>query len=287
MGGITEPCVAAVQQLLQFRRDVTQVRILSHAVQHVSRSKDEPEERVVRAHCLLFNFGEYELMAVKSGFSSGYGGEGPSGFSYVLQLLNAHGLELEEYEVTGEFIQRLDQCLLTDRDLDQLDKMKPVRDRNWSSYIREKHERASEDRTLWRAFPRVIPYSIIDPRIIDLALSFWENPSDRLRTAFVRLEDCVRERTGLIDHGAELFRKAFLPPTATLEWKGLSDVERGARATLFEAAYRAHRNPRAHRELKEGENAQLSEFLVVNHLLCLERSAKKKRRRQTATPLSR
>ena len=51
--------------------------------------------------------------AVKSGFASGYGGEGPAALSYALQLLEAHGVELEEVEVSADLIERLDDSALT------------------------------------------------------------------------------------------------------------------------------------------------------------------------------
>lgn len=39
-----------------------------------------------RYHCLLLTAGGDDLVAIKSGFSSGYGGVGPACFSAVLQL---------------------------------------------------------------------------------------------------------------------------------------------------------------------------------------------------------
>ena len=47
----------------------------------------------------------------------------------------------------------------------------------------------------------VVPFAIVDGRLVDLALSFWEEPDHRLVTGYRRLEDIVRERTGLQEHG--------------------------------------------------------------------------------------
>jgi len=54
---------------------------------------------------------------------------------------------------------------------------------------------------LWREFPPVIPFAIIDGRIIDLPMSFWGNPNDRLLSGYRRLEDIVRERTDINEYG--------------------------------------------------------------------------------------
>jgi hypothetical protein len=126
---------------------------------------------------------------------------------------------------------------------------------------------------LWREFPSVVPFSVVDSRLFDLAISFAENPDEKLLTGYRRLEDIVRERTGLDEHGARLFTKAFLDSGAKLQWKALDVGERTGRANLFIAAYMAHRNPRAHRELRNDLASHLTEFLLLNHLYRLEKES--------------
>ncbi|MGC2590881.1 MAG: TIGR02391 family protein, partial [Xanthobacteraceae bacterium] len=94
-----------------------------------------------------------------------------------------------------------------------------------------------------------------------------------LLKAYRRLEDLVRDRTGAQEHGTKLFSHVFSGNNPKLTWQNISDAERVGRALLFTAAYMAHRNPRAHRELKGYQDAQLSEFLILNHLFGLERQA--------------
>ncbi len=108
---------------------------------------------------------------------------------------------------------------------------------------------------------------------MDLALSFWENSDDKLLKRYRRLEDIIRERTGIDEHGVKLLSKAFSGTTPRLSWKDVDDGERAGRANLFTAAYMAHRNPRAHRELKTDSVEQLSEFLLLNHLYRLEKES--------------
>ena len=131
-------------------------------------------------HCILLTDDIGDPIAIKCGFSSGYGGEGPRTFSYVLQLLDSHGAEIEEYGVEEFTIVRLNNSALTQSDLKRLDKSRPVRPTRWRSYVDEADFKRGRDGTLWRDFPPVIPFAIIDNRIMDLAISFWKDPDDRL-----------------------------------------------------------------------------------------------------------
>ena len=255
--GCSAECQDAVVRLLQHGDRIVLCRVLSSS----------------RDHCLLLTINVGDLVAVKSGFASGYGGEGPSTFSYVLELLDAHNVEIEEYDVEPSVIERVDICALTKRDLKNLEDARPVRPNRWPDYIKNRHLGWRDGHTLWREFPPVIPYAIVDPRLFDLALSFWEGADERLLSAYRRLEDIVRDRTGLRDHGSKLFSRAFIGDGAVLRWPALDAGEQAVRGQLFTSAYGVHRNPRAHRELKERAEDQLSEFLLLNHLYRLESNA--------------
>ncbi len=250
-------------RLLQYGDQITLARILSSpANSHGSRS-----------HGLLLTINEGEIVAVKAGFSSGYLGEGPSGLSFIIQLLQFHNVEIEEYDVDEEIINRLELPSLTSDDLGKIDAAKPVWPRRWYDYILDRDEERAERGTLWRNFPPVIPFAIIDNRITDLALNFFQNADDNLLTGYRRLEDTIRKRTGIDEHGVKLFSEAFLGDKAKLGWKGLNDAERNGRANLFTGTYLAYRNPRAHRELEHDSYSQLMEFLLLNHLFDLEKEA--------------
>lgn len=255
--GISSECQDAVMRLLQYGDRITRVRILSGSGDH----------------CLLLTVNVGDLIAVKSGFGSGYMGEGSHAFSYVLQLLDTHGAQIEEYEVTPDVIDRLDGSSLTMADIENLDAARPIRPTRWHDYVFEDHWERGHSGTLWLEFPPLVPFAIIDSRIIDLAISFWEGPDQKLLTGYRRLEDIVRKRTGIDEHGAKLFSQAFLGPTAKLSWKGLDTGQQTGRASLFTGAFMAYRNPRAHREVESDANNQLVEFLLLNHLYCLEKDS--------------
>jgi hypothetical protein len=258
IGGSSKDCQDAVLRFIQFGDQITRVAI-------VSCSRD---------HCLLLTREGGDQVAIKSGFASGYGGEGPRRFSYVLQVLDSHGAEIEEYDVPQEFLDRIDDSALTQSDLEVLEQARPYRPSRWHDYVDERHFEDARKGTLWHhEFPPVVPFALVDARIMDLALEFWTGPDNSLLVGYRRLEDIVRERTGIEQHGTKLFSRAFDPVSSPLKWKNIDDGERVGRMQLFTGTYGAHRNRRAHRELRAHSEELLAEFLLLNHLYRLEREA--------------
>lgn len=145
-----------------------------------------------------------------------------------------------------------------------------------NDYILNKHYDDERSGKLWQEFHPVIPFAIIDSRITDLAIRFWEDPDNNLLSGYRRLEDIVRGRTGIDEHGAKLFSQAFSGPTSSLNWKDLDSGEQVGRVNLFTGVYMAYRNPRAHRELENYDNDLLAEFLLLNHLYFLERESRER-----------
>lgn len=178
--GVTQECLDGVMRLIQYGDRIQRARILSAA----------------NMHGLLLTVVPGDLFAIKCGFSSGYGGEGPRKFSFVLQLLQAHHVEIDEFEVGEDFLARVDGGTLTERDISTLETMRPIRPKRYHEFIEEKHFDMSGNGTLWREFAPVIPLGIIDARIVDLAIHFWEDADGKLMTTYRRLEDNVRARIG-------------------------------------------------------------------------------------------
>jgi hypothetical protein len=258
VSGASKECQDAVLRLIQWGDRITRVRILSCG----------------RDHSLLLTINAGDLVAVKSGFRSGYGGEGPHRFSYVLQVLDCHGTEIEEFDASQDLLARIDESAMTRADLARLDAARPHCPHRWHDYVFEDHHDKARNGTLWHCeFPPVVPFALIDSRIMDLALSFWDGPDDKLMLGYRRLEDLVRERTGIAQHGTKLFSKAFSVSDGLLTWTDANDGERTGRMNLFAGTYAAHRNPRAHTELGGNAEELLAEFLLLNHLYRLERDA--------------
>lgn len=258
IAGISKDCQDAVLRFIQFGTRITDVRILS------AKSR----------HCLLLTLEGGDQVAVKAGFATGYGGEGPRRFSYVLQVLDIHGAEIIEHDVPRSLLDKIDDSALTKSDLKRLGKMRHVLPSRWYDYVSERDFERAREGTLWREeFPAVIPFAIIDARIMDLARDFWNTPDNSLLVGYRRLEDIVRERTATKHHGAKLFSQAFDPEHGTLTWEHVDAGERAGRMQLFVGTYGAHRNLRAHKEVKTRSGELLAEFLLLNHLYCLERDA--------------
>lgn len=261
--GATDTCENAVMRLIQFGDKITFARILTHSTKHA----------------LLLTVNGYEIVAVRSGFEAGYPGSGYNGsgsqaLARVIRLLADYGAKIEEYEVSGRLLHRVNSSALSKRDLLLLETAMPVRPVRYYRYLRH-YDGALKEHSpaVWRGLPAAIPYSVLDPRLLDLAMGFLKDPDATLLTGYRRLEDIVRARTGLTESGNKLFSAAFNGDEARLVWAHLDPGERKGRASLFTGAYSAYRNPRAHRELGGTDQSYLTELLLLNQLYLLEGQA--------------
>lgn len=254
VAGSSYDCLDAVKALLQCRVRLPRVSILTAGNEHA---------------LLLFTEAD-DPIAVKSGFASGYGGTGPKTFSKALQVLELFGADIEEVLISEEAFRRLEASALTRADYEQIKSAPPRRPSRWHDYIFDKDFERSRQGQWVSEFDRVMPFGIIDPRLADLALTFWDDPDARLSLGYRRLEEAVRTRTGLKSSSTRLFSDAF-GDKGCLTWELPDPGEASGRAQLFSAVFRAYRNPRAHRppETKEA----LAEFLLLNQLFLLEAEA--------------
>lgn len=264
--GVSSCCLDVIVGLIQTGRRIDRVRLLSapgggHGV-----------------HAFLIDY-EGERVAVRSGLSSGYPGEGPRTLSTALALLDRHGHEMEEIGIDSRVMQRLNDAALTAKDLL---KIEASRSSVWNryDYLYDQHLPGRKNTSLWSDhFPCVLPFAAIEPDVIDLALDFWAEPDARLLTGYRRLEDRVRTLAGLHEHGVKLFQKVFLNDPPCLKWDVRDKSEQVGRAQLFVGAYMGFRNPRAHREPGEDwskgqQSGLLNEFMLLNHLFRLAQEAK-------------
>ncbi len=257
--GSTIDCKNAIIRLLQSREEITLVRILTYNNSHV----------------LLLTINNCDLIGIKSGFSSGFSGTGPYYFSIILQLLEEFKIEINEYNVSNDILEKMDSSSLTKEDINTIKIMRPIKPSRWHRYIEKSHDQMSMDKILWQEFPQMIPFSIIDPRIIDLAKLFWDDPDQQLLKGYRRLEDIVRKRIGVKEIGIKLFQQAFMGDNPKLVWNGIDKSEQIGRANLFIGAFASYRNPRAHKE-RQNKN-YLHEYLLLNHLYLLENTSCKQK----------
>ncbi|RYG57726.1 MAG: hypothetical protein EON56_01810 [Alphaproteobacteria bacterium] len=147
LSGVSRACLDAVRRYVQYGDRIERARVLTTAG---------------RMHALLLFIDPSETVAVKSGFSSGYSGEGPRTFAETLRLLIDYGVGIEECEVDEAVMSRVDASALTSKDLLLLESAKVVRPTRIHDYIYEglgREERHSEQ---WSSIRTVMPWSLID-----------------------------------------------------------------------------------------------------------------------------
>lgn len=255
ISGGTSDCKEAVIQIIQSNTPINHVWILSNN----------------NHHALLLDIAVGDLLAVKSGFASGYNGEGANAFSFILALFIKLQVDVSEIAVTKEFLSRLDASGLTKGDLKLIEKPESAQAVKWGEYVLKEHLDLKLNETLNQKVPPILPLGLIEPRLLDLAIKFRESPDEKIFRGYKRLEDIVRNRTGLQEeHGTKLFSKSFRDEESVLNWPGIDKAEQKGRAKLFIGTFMAFRNPKAHREQQQSLSDQISEFILLNKLFHLE-----------------
>lgn len=254
ISGGTTSCKEAVLRLIQSNTSVNHVWILSNN----------------NTHALLLNIGVGDLIAVKSGFGSGYRGGGATAFSFLLALINKLEIRVSEVAVNKEFLSRLDTSSLTKKDLELIVNSESSQAVNWADYVLVEHTDLRLNETLNQKITPILPLGLIEPRLLDLAVKFRKSPAEQIFRVYRRLEDVIRKRTGLEEHSTKLFSKSFLGKESVLYWPEIGKAEQIGRAKLFIGTYMTFRNPKAHREQNQTLSEQISEFLLLNRLFHLE-----------------
>lgn len=218
---------------------------------------------------------------IKSGFTSGYPGEGPAGLAIALHFLLRHRIEVEEVIITPAMMARLNSSKLTAGDVSKVRSDRRILPTRIYDYMNDGLQGRGRGRPIdqmRRQNPLVVPWAVLDDRLVDFALEFHLEPDMTVLKAFRRLEALVKERCAMSaeSHGVKVFQQAFRGAGAVLEWKGLPFAEVEGRAKLFEGAYSAFRNARAHRDEAVDKVRAYREFLLVNELFLLEAEATSK-----------
>ncbi|MDN5780407.1 MAG: TIGR02391 family protein [Luteimonas sp.] len=256
----TQSCLDALARLLASSIVVRRARLLTHDGRHG----------------FYIDVEDPEAIFIRCGFASGYGGEGPAGLAITLHLLERFRVEMEEIEVPADMLARLDAGALRSIDLQAIEKGRIVRPVRFYDYMHEGlRGRHSPAASMRKQFATMVPWSILDERLIEIALQLEQDPDRAVFKAFRKLELQVKARCGMASnvHGVQVFRNAFRGSGAALCWPGLPASEVEGRAQLFEAAFMAYRNPRAHSDVGGGAERAYRELYVVNELFLLESEA--------------
>jgi hypothetical protein len=227
-------------------------------------------------HGFFLDVQEPEPIFIRCGFTSGYPGEGPAGLAIALYLFRRFGVQVEEILVSEGLLMRLNENRLTQADLAFIAAAEIIRPIRTHDYMFDglSHRGRPDDR-MREQFAPTVPWFVLDDRLADLAIILPRDPDKAVFEAFRRLESQVKKRCQLPlgIAGVDVFKKAFRGSGALLTWNDASGGELEGRAQMFEAAFMAYRNPRAHREEVGGAARAYREFYVVNELFLLEAEA--------------
>ena len=256
--GISRSCLKAVQRFVQFGDHIQSATILTHEEDH--------------ALALVINEGE--TIIIKNGFSSGYRGEGPSCLAKALAILEAYGAEIDEILISRRQMARIEGSALSQSDWQSIQSTAPIRPMRWDDYIYDVVGERFDRQSALLHLPEVMPWSALDPRLVDLALQYRSQPDEALSKGFRRFEDIVRARTESKEIGSRLISQSFVHEAAPLTWEELDPAEVKGRGQILSGTFMAFRNPRAHQE--HAPHLGLSELLALNLLYVLEAKAIKR-----------
>lgn len=263
IAGATKECQEAIERLLMSGADLRAALILT------CQGGTNPD------HAFLLTVGDHDEIIVKSGFSSGFGGAGPNGFSAVLDLLHWYQVELDEALIDAALMARLNASALTLEDLETVRSAQRLRPMRFWDYIVLSHEDHVRERNPWKYRGLNVPMAIIDDRLAAMARDFWKDPDGMLFKGHRLLEETVREKAGIpIEEATKgpsaTYTMAFNGETPRLFWPGISRSEQAGRTNIFVGAVIAYRNVRAHRTDKGSNEDRLCELLLLNQLFRLE-----------------
>lgn len=259
----TQDCLNAIGFILQTQQRIEKALLLSYDQNHAYLVKSDRSTYIIR-----------------SGFTSGYLGEGPKGLASSLQLFLKHNIEVEEVCISEKIMKKVNKTSLSNNDLEHILKTKYTRPIQIHEYIYAIYNTLEYQVTNDRYYPTELPYQLIDSRILDLALKFNDDPNYSILTAYTRLEDIVKVKINdrsLFSNN--LLKTAFISDKQRQSiyfWDANNEKISNALGCLFTNIFTVYRNERAHSEVDKPYFKQLREFLLINELYLLEREAIKR-----------
>lgn len=254
--GITESCIQSILRYLHYGDKIQSAKLLS-----------DPHKR----HAFMICLNDYHLVLTRSGFTSGYNGEGPAGLAYILLLLKSFNIDITETKVSKKLMDKLNSSKISITEIQSVFEAKGGY-LGIDDYIYFSRNRDIRKEQTWSRFPVTIPYKLIDARLHDLILDYHEKPDSSLSSGFRRLEDILKTRTETPLFGAKLCEHLFSGEGSKLTWN-VDMAEKNARANYFKSTFAFYRNRRAHNEGEPSDINDMTELLALNSLYLLEREA--------------
>jgi hypothetical protein len=202
---------------------------------------------------VAWNWFGVEITIIPDGFGT-HAGTGGWGFSLAISLIRSMDIPIHEVVYSEEAFERLCNARLTKKDISVLkDPMgwSPF----WSSYLRERHEKALENGNLWNEVRDVddrilekMPRWVLSPPLFNITSTFDKDSSSVIRTAALILEETVRKLSSLPSnqYGMQLMGNAF-SKDGPLRFNREDENVADAWALLYKGFIGAIRNPLSHR----------------------------------------
>ena len=169
-------------------------------------------------HCIYLE-SDGRPLVVTGGLTSGYNGEGARGLATVLCLLREFSCYPTDSGVTRGVLNRARHSALTWSDVSLIKSGGNRPSQAVVRYIEAAYHRPDD---IWKDCPTSIPWSLLDPRLRQIAYDFHRDPDATLFKAFRLLEDSLRERLGARafhrdgGHVANIWNVAFAPEDSPL-----------------------------------------------------------------------
>lgn len=255
----THDCLKAITFILQTQPHIEKALLLSNNGFHA-----------------FLIISEQNTYVIRSGFSSGYLGEGTKGLASALQLLLKHHVEIEEINISSKLMKKLNKASLSSTDVENISNYRYILPIQIYEYIYAIYENLDYQKNNNRYYSSELPYHLIDSRIFDLALKFKEDPNSAIMSAYTRLEDIVRLKTNSEKFSVGLLEQAFCSDKKSIsqfKWDVENEEASTATGRLFTNIFKSFRNERAHSEVNKQDLHCFREFLLINELYLLESEA--------------
>lgn len=248
--GVTERCLEAIRRLIQCGDTILIARLLTAG----------------DVHAFLLELDQERLVFVRSGFTTGYAGEGSRGLGQALALLETVGAEIKQHRISPKLLERGNRGQWSFADVQTMRATKVENPLSWLEW-RHATRWVPGWPELWGNFPLVIPYGLLAPELMATALELPKRGGDALRDAYAQLELRIRALCGNTkEFGVRLMEKAFLGKEPLLRWVGEAAKEQEGRGGLFLSTFKVFRNPRAHEVVVPDLRREIQELMVLNQL---------------------
>ena len=265
--GDSMACLLAVDTIVNSQNPPRKASVVTHVTDRRNWQRE---------HLLLFwDWNALELAVVHSGFTSGYGGEGPRTFSEALCMLSDRKIPTNEIYVDELVFQAIEHRRLTTRLIESLRSADAGSvEEPWHA-IWERHQDEVEAHAFWQMRHQPKPdFDFLDPELTERCQTLYPaNVQAAIREAYLVVEERLRsmmsglDDSGDILSGDKLLVKALHPETGNLTDKSLPRSEREGLFLMSKGAYQFVRNPRSHRIVDENDAQLAIELLYQADLL--------------------